>query len=380
MTSAIRRFLSEPRPESAPQRVWRDPVVVAGFMVALVVELSIREIPWRLLFFLVMVPLPVALLFRRTQPLLAIAAFIVPLSIFDVALAIGGHQLPDVFGLAFGLILIYAAFRWGSGKEAIWAAILLIGGALLDFVVGFATLGNTIAGFAILALTAETGVIIRRNKSIRDVMFLNARSREREQLARELHDTVAHHVSAIAVQAQAGRAVFRADPDMAERTFDAIEESASRALDEMRVVVGALRDEAPLVPNRGIEHLEELAVGLGARVSIERHGDSSAVNPMVSSALYRLVQESITNARRHSPDATEIRVSVTAGPSNVHMAVVNDGALVTQRSDYAGFGLVGMEERATLLGGTFNAGPLADGGWLTEADLPTGSSRRGQTS
>ncbi len=380
MTSAFRRFLAEPRPRNVPPRVWRDPVVVIIFMMALAIELAVRDIPWRPAFLALMVPLPLTLLFRRTRPLLALAIVMIPLSIFDVALAIGGHDLPDVISLVFGLALIYSAFRWGSGREAIWGAVLVQASALLDFALGFSTLGDTIVGAGIIALTAETGIVLRRNTNIREALFLNARSKEREVLARELHDTVAHHVSAIAVQAQAGRAVLASNPDAALGTFDAIEESASRALDEMRVVVDALRVEAPLVPGRGVEHLEELTSGLGAAVTLERNGDLSTISPTMSAALYRLVQESITNIRRHAPTATEIDVNITAGPSTVRLKVINNGAPVPQRADVQGFGLVGMQERATLLGGTFSAGPLPGGGWITEADLPRSATSAGVNS
>ncbi len=198
---------------------------------------------------------------------------------------------------------------------------------------------------------------------------------EREQIARELHDTVAHHVSAIAVQAQAGRALAATQPEAAEGILEVIEEEASRALAEMRIMVGALRrGEGPdLAPQRGVADIERLAHSAGdrPRVDVELSGDLDDLGPSVGAAMYRLAQESITNALRHARHATRIEVCVAGDEDCVRLTVRDDGdpSLLGAASSW-GFGLVGMAERVKLLGGTFEAGPSPGRGWAITAMLP----------
>ena len=192
-------------------------------------------------------------------------------------------------------------------------------------------------------------------------------------MARELHDTVAHHVSAIAIQAQAGRTAA-SRPDAAVDALGAIEEEASRTLAEMRAMVGALRqgEEPELAPQRGVADIHRLArgAGEGPRVDVELAGDLDGLRPSVDAALYRLAQESITNAVRHARHATRIDVRVTGDNDDVRLTVRDDGDGPSGADWSLGYGLVGMTERAMLLGGTLEAGPGADGGWTVNALLP----------
>lgn len=371
MLAPLRRFFAEDRPENVPERVWRDWVIVAVFAILLVIELSVRDMAWRPAFLIVWTPLPLCLLWRRTHPLAMLTVHMGVLAVFDIALAIGGHDLPDVWSGAFALALVYAPFRWGSGREALWAVLVLVVVVLLDWALGFTTLGDTIGGFVVLFATAELGVVIRRQRGVLDAGRSDARARERDRLARELHDTVAHHVSAIAIQAQAGRAVIDADPAAAASAFAAIEESASRALVEMRVVVDALRADTPYAPPQGVRDVAALASDTGPTLQVDLTGDLDDLPPQLDAALYRLAQESITNARRHAPTAGELRVAVHGGRDEVRLVVTNDGAPVSFRpDDVDGHGLVGMEERVALLGGSFEAGPRQGGGWQTAASIP----------
>src|SRR5690606_35765552 len=137
------------------------------------------------------------------------------------------------------------------------------------------------------------------------------RTGERADLARDLHDTIAHHVSAIAVQAQAGQAV--ADPERARDVLAAIEREAAAALAEMRTVVGTLRngDGAELTPQRGIGDLGRLAGTGGAlAVDVDVGTDVGPIGQPVSAAIFRIAQESITTATRHARGATRVVVRV----------------------------------------------------------------------
>ena len=150
-------------------------------------------------------------------------------------------------------------------------------------------------------------------------------------LARELHDTVAHHVSAIAIRAQAGRVVARSDPAAALDALVVIEEEASRTLAEMRDLVGALRrgTEADLAPQRGVADIERLTDSSGPlpHVAVELSGDLEGLRPSLDATLYRLAQESITNAVRHARHATRIQVTVRGEPACVRLTVGDDGAV-----------------------------------------------------
>ena len=376
MISALRRLFNEPRPTDVPPRRWWDWVLAIGFFVAVIVELSLRDpMPWRPAFLVLWPPLAFTLLWRRSTPLAALAGVMIPLAVFDVALARSDLPLPDIYTAAYALILVYAIFRWGSGREMQWGVAVLIVAVLVDTAAGFASVGDTIGGFVILLCTAEAGIVMRRQRGVIEATRNDARSREREQLARELHDTVAHHVSAIAVQAQAGRAVLELDPSKSAEAFASIEESASRALAEMRVVVDALRKDAPMAPQRGIDQIASLAPTGRLSLSVERRGALDGLAPQVDAALFRIAQESITNARRHGRGATAISIDLEGRRDDVRIVVDNDGDVVASRDDSDGHGVTGMTERATLLGGTFAAGPRPGGGWRTEAVLPRSTSR-----
>ncbi len=168
------------------------------------------------------------------------------------------------------------------------------------------------------------------------------------------------------------------DPEAALDALRVIEEEASRTLTEMRAMVGALRDgaEADLTPQRGVADIDRLA-GEGhdrPEVAVERTGDLERLRPTVDAALYRLAQESITNARRHARHATRIRVLIRGDADLVRLTVVDDGdASAFDPRTTSGFGLVGMAERAKLLGGTFEAGPNRSRGWTVDVALPRGS-------
>ena len=144
-------------------------------------------------------------------------------------------------------------------------------------------------------------------------------------------------------------------------------------------MVSLLRDgtKADLAPQPGLADLEHLAREVKAppRVDVQLSGDLDDLNPAVGAALYRIAQESITNAGRHARDATSIAIEVMGDDEEVHLMVRDDGRLVPAAQASSGYGLVGMAERATLLGGTLRAGPSSGRGWTVEAVLPKGGSK-----
>ncbi|GII33457.1 two-component sensor histidine kinase [Planotetraspora mira] len=366
----LRSVWDEPRPSPVPARVWRDWVLVALLIPAAALEGVLRpDLPWRAYSVTVAIGLVPTLLWRRTRPLSMLTICFVATSLIPALL---GGPSSDEYTAAYLLILPYALFRWGSGREAV------IGFAVMLISVGVSTIsapGDLVGALAVMFATIGLGGAFRYRAGERMRELDQVKLLERERLARDLHDTVAHHVSAMAIRAQAGLATSASGPDAATEALRVIEAEASRALAEMRAMVRVLRRGQPadLTPGRGIGDLKELTrrSGSGPSVDVEVSGDLGDLSPAVGSAVYRLAQESVTNALRHARHATRVEIRVAADETSVHLRVSDDGdsGLIRPNAS-AGYGILGMIERADLLGGTCAAGPDPDGGWTVTAALP----------
>ncbi|MGW4928249.1 sensor histidine kinase [Agromyces sp. NPDC004153] len=376
MTSPARALWDAP-PASPPppRRVWRDWVLVAAIPLLALLEALLRtDVPWRWLWAILLIALVPTLLWRRTRPftMLAVAFGVGTI----VSLATGGD--PQLFTTAYFLLLVYAVFRWGSGRAMLGGGALVLGGMLLSFVYAAPTATDVIGGLAVVVTTSTLGVAFRWRAGARARELDRMRLLEREQLARDLHDTVAHHVSAIAIQAQAGTVVAQGDPAAAVDVLRVIEGEASRTLDELRSMVRVLRrtDAAERAPTPGFDDLRRLArsdaagagSGPGPTVDVQVDGDADSLPPPVSAAVFRLAQEAVTNARRHARNATRVDVHVRVDGAGVRLDVRDDGEPAA--SAVPGYGITGMAERADLLGGTCEAGPAPGGGWAVNAVLP----------
>lgn len=373
--SAVRSFLAEPRPQYAPAPLWRDWVLVAALLAAGLLEATLREnLVWPGVALVAGVAPAILLPWRRTHPVLVTAVAFGSIVVGDAAALLGTGEPLELYTTGYLLLLPYALFRWGSGVEAVTGtAIVAAAHALPTAISG--DFGDAALGLPILALPAALGASIRYRATSRLREADQIRLREREQLARELHDTVAHHVSAIAIRAQAGRTLAASRSDAAVDALEVIEEAASRTLADLRALVGALRtgDDADLAPQRGVADVVRLAhaPGDGPRVDVQLDGDLDDLRPLVGAAIYRIAQESITNAVRHARHATRIDVRVTGDGDRVRLTVRDDGDASTGAGDRSsGYGLVGMTERVALLGGTLEAGRSPDSGWTVTAVLP----------
>jgi signal transduction histidine kinase len=213
---------------------------------------------------------------------------------------------------------------------------------------------------------------IRREQERRRIV-----SDERARLARELHDVIAHNVSLMVVQAGAAADVFDKRPERARAALETIQEAGAAALGELRVMLQTLRPDGvePRAPQPGLDQLDALAASLraaGLEVAVHRAGTARPVPADVSLSAYRIVQESLTNTLRHA-QATRVEVDLRWTDAALHIEITDDGAApaagvpVPRR---VGAGLAGMRERARLVGGSLDAGPLPTGGFRVTAHMP----------
>lgn len=377
MHPLIRTLLREPRAPEPPPRFWFDWLLVIGFGLGALSELLLRSdiaLPPLSVCWTALVIAGVHI--RRWQPLLAV------LLAFGLGIVVNLAMLPaavegdPLYSTACAMLLPYTLLRWGSGREALAGTGVILVGWAVDVATDFSGIDEAIAGVVFLMFPVMIGLTVRLQDRARRRELDQARLLEREQLARELHDSVAHHVSAIAIQAQAGRAVAATQPEAAAAVLATIEESASRTLEDMRGIVSALRSgaEADLAPQAGVADIPALAADRhdGPSVQVELLGNFNGLSPQVDTSLYRIAQEAVTNALRHARQASLVEVRVAAEADCVRLTVRDDGCPDGDRDGVRpGFGLTGMAERTKLLGGTFVAGSRRDErGWRVEAVVP----------
>jgi len=264
----------------------------------------------------------------------------------------------------------YVTGNWGGLGDIVFYAVL-VGGA---WAVGD-NIGTRRAYLAGLIERAE------RLERERETSTQRAALEERARIARELHDVVAHHVSAIAVQAGAAEEIAERDPARARQVLATIQATSRLALAEMRALVGVLQDQAEsaLAPAPHLADVEQLAVqsraaGLDVRLHVE--GAPRTLPEALDLSAYRIVQEALTNTLKHAR-AARVDVTVRYGQDSVELVVEDDGhadaATVAEPLPGAGRGLVGMRERVALFHGRLELGRVPGGGFRVHAVLPLGT-------
>lgn len=374
---------------SAARSVWRLPAApdarpagrldhafVAVLAVLAVVEVAVLrpDLPYRWLSlagFLVWLP---TLLVRRTAPTLTVTVFAaVVFAELALSWVVDGPPPGDLNTAVVGLLIPYSLARWATGAGAAGGLALFLVVAGTSLLAQHLPDGDRIGGAAIVVAATALGAAVRARSMLRTRQLDDVRQQERERLARDLHDTVAHHLTAIAISAQAGLAVADREPAAATDALRRIDQEATRTLAETRKVLRMLRtDDDP--PDRPLADLLALASeGPGPVVAVDLDTSLGDLSPTVAAALQRIAQEAVANARRHARDATLVQVRVTRDEDAVRLVVTDDGRASTGSGD--GFGIAGMTERATLLGGHLEAGPSGEGGWRVTATLPLEEAR-----
>ena len=377
MWNAATSLWAEPAVKDPPPPGRADQALVALVLAGVAAEgLLRRDLAWRPVALLFGCALAAAVLVRRTHPLWAVAFGFGTFAALDVIRFVTDDPPVVLFSGAIVLVFSYSLFRWGAGRDAAIGLAFMTLGFVASVVTDYSGAGDAIGGAAVLLFAAALGVSIRYRGTARAQLIERAKLQEREQLARELHDTVAHHVSAIAIQSQAGLFLARSSSLAgATEALEIIDREAALTLAEMRSMVGALRDrnqQPSIAPQRSIADIERLAVNSTdtLRIEVALRGELADLPPALEAALFRVAQESVTNAQRHAHHATRVEVNVNGNATDVQMTVTDDGTRAVVPANPPGYGLVGMTERVTLLGGTLTAGPKPGRGWSVHAVLP----------
>lgn len=397
----------------APRQLAFDVITAAVCLLARL-AISVNEVP---IFFVVFL-MAAALSLRRVSPALALvvawigaivqlASGLSPdvcnLAILPVLYATASYGVPQVkwlglasSGLGAIVVAVYLTLRnfWNSsrcgaafgsscfdvGQNPHWAISLLV---IFLFVLAVFVLSWT---FGLLAKSWRKAresslarVIAERQRidAQQDVVI----EQERNRIARDMHDVVAHSLAVVIAQADGARYAGQKDPDAVDAALITIAGTARQALGEVRVLLGQLRHSQGATPQPALADLEGLFGQLrssGLRIVFLQEGEAVPLAAGEQLALYRIVQEALTNALRHGNVAQEVTVrfdwmaaSITVTVSNA-IAAGEDNASGSElvKRNVAGHGLAGMRERAVLWGGTFEAGPVDEGRYLVRAALP----------
>ncbi len=295
---------------------------------------------------------------------------------------VGLEQLCPSLGFLGVANIPLSAFSWvRPPRVSLWGLGAMLVLVPLDAATGGDAASVLIAaGGAVLAWT--WGELWRTRRGRRRDAARRAVAGERARIARELHDVVAHNVSIIVVQAVAAEDVFDERPDVARKALQTIEATGRDALAELRRLLQTMRPDEPEngedghAPQPGLDHLDTLASTVqaaGLEVVVQREGAAVALPAGVDLSAYRIVQEALTNTLRHA-HATRAEVTVRYAADAVAIEVTDDGGGGAPDPEAGGgHGLVGMRERAALVGGTIEIGAAPQGGFRIRAELPLGS-------
>ncbi len=292
---------------------------------------------------------------------------------------------PPLGALPYAFAIVLAVRRGAAtwavagivGSLTVTVATIAVTGLSRGWIVG--TVMTCVALTIVLVISTARRARREQERIAREQADEQARTRharEREAMARELHDVLAHSLSSISVQAGVALHLADREPARATEALATIRDTSRQALDDVRHMLGVLRGEAdgPLVPEASLDALDAIvasATSMGIRVELE---DALQPRPStaIQSAIVRIVREALTNAARHAP-GTHVTVSLAREADAARAAVVDDGpATASPPSPGAGTGILGMRERAALLGGTLDAGPRGHG-FAVVATFPEGA-------
>lgn len=320
----------------------------------------------------------VALGMRRLRPRTSLALVLMALAVQS---SFGVPVNAQLMTIPFVLV---AAYSVGAHLDRRGSAIgLAVGATLVSAAIAAADPGSSNYGFGLVLVVGPwiAGVLVRARSAAGAEAVASAHDRvekatgdERERIARELHDIVSHGLSAMVVQASAAAELIDRSPDAARRAMQEVQTTGTEAMMEMRHMLGLMRgsEGAGRRPQPALDDVHELIAAeqvAGRSVSLTIHGTVRELPRGLALSVFRIVQESLTNVRKHA-SGSSCEVTLTYGPSSLEVDIVDTGGSAPGPTS-PGFGILGMRERARLYGGTIEARPRSSaGGWAVRARFP----------
>lgn len=342
--------------------------------------------------------LTLSLLFRRSHPSLAL--------LVGIGGALGLVTTTDTpqFSIVVVPMLVYGLARWPGGRHGLVGLVAGLCGAVLGplrwtgasldaenfvpFAMTMVACGAIVVGAYLLGTRlreARQRQRERQAEEVRERQLVEAEQQQRAQvaaisernrIARELHDIVAHSLSVIVVQAEGGRALSARRPEAAPEVFGTIAETSRQALAETRQIVSLLRGEsgpsapAAYAPTPGLDDLSSLVRRTSDTFEFTCFGTPPSVSQALGLTTYRIVQESLTNVLKHAGTSARARVTVAYTADAIEIEVTDDGRGAAANGGPTGHGQEGMRERVALHGGQLSVGPRVGGGYVVRAWLP----------
>ncbi|MGW2815959.1 histidine kinase [Streptomyces sp. NPDC001415] len=285
--------------------------------------------------------------------------------------------------LVLGYIVAHCARRASTVAVAVSFVVQLL--VIGVFAQGDSLTVNGVIALLAMAASCIAGLLIRERRehavALRSQEVAEAVTSERLRIARELHDMVAHSIGIIAIQAGVGSRVIQTQPAQAREALRAIEATSRETLSGLRRTLVSLRqadrneaasEQSSLAPAPGLVDIERLAAAAtdaGVRVDVRRSGSQRPLPADIDLSAYRIVQEALTNVSRHAGTG-RCRVTLDYGNEELSVEIVDEGRGTTANGPAHGFGIIGMRERVSLLGGHLSAGPRPEGGFRVAARLP----------
>lgn len=362
----------------SPRAERREDVLLAGIVgLGGLVEIALGAVPGHVvLASLSVVVMAGALTLRRVRPRTVLA---VVLTAFAVQSLLGVPVNAQVMTLPPIIVAAYSVGAHLDRRRS--AAGLAIGALLAGVAVAAAGASGSDYGFGLFLVTTPwiAGVLVRARGAAESEAVATAENRarraaddERQRIARELHDIVSHGLSAMVVQAAAAAELVDHSPDAARAAMRAVQTTGVDAMTEMRHMLGLLRgaEATGRQPQPDLQDVHELVAAeqaAGRRVGLTVRGEPRVLPRGMALSVFRIVQESLTNARKHA-DGGRCEVTIAYGRASLEVEIVDDGG--GRPASTPGFGIIGMRERARLYGGTLDAAPLPRGGWSVRASFP----------
>jgi signal transduction histidine kinase len=382
MSAAQRRRLLDVAPTAALVAVGLAQLLLAGHSAGFRGPTGVNAL------FLIAVALP--LLARRRHPVAALAGVFVVQGVWIAALYHGSDQPPSEPFFAAVVACFALGYHADRGRLRAGAAVFaaMVVATAVTLAVGGAAVDNALPVLVWWLLAIGIGRGLRERQALVDLLrersarleldrerdVAAAAAEERARIARELHDVIAHAVSLIVVQASAERRLLTDEQRRTAETLETIERSGREALGELRRLLGVLRTPSAdrLAPQPGLAALPELLEdgrSSGHTIRLRVEGEPVALPPGLDLTAYRIVQEALTNTRKHAPGAA-LDVALRWQPAVLEIEVVDDGPGPARNGAAAGHGLIGMRERAALYGGSIRAEGSDHGGFRVCALLP----------